>query len=229
MLEVASGGWDGGRQQPPHLLELYTRTESSRSATANLLVCGCQAKARTVQPVLRGRTGQGERWQRPHSPAATTPQRLEANKGSSQKVTAEINPTLPFRRSAGSLSLLNSRFWQLFAGPAKELVNEQAAAVVWGNFPCPGYIRCCFYMRTAPGARSASCQSTQTEQRRTFPQPPLTGSTENRADPLLQAGPCLPRGQRAHSSGLTSRPPGRRQRSCLRWSASGRGADGEKS
>lgn len=44
----------------PHLLELYTRMESSRSATANLLVWGCQAKARTVQPALRGQTGSGD-------------------------------------------------------------------------------------------------------------------------------------------------------------------------
>lgn len=59
MLEAVLGGWARGRQQPPHLLELYTRTESSRSATANLLVCGCQAKARTVQPALRGQMGSG--------------------------------------------------------------------------------------------------------------------------------------------------------------------------
>lgn len=57
----------------PHLLELYTRMESSRSATANLLVWGCQAKARTVQPALRGRgrgavTPRGHQRQLPKSP-----------------------------------------------------------------------------------------------------------------------------------------------------------------
>ena len=40
--------------------------ESSRRATANLLVWGCQAKARMVQPALEGGTGQGEAPQLPH-------------------------------------------------------------------------------------------------------------------------------------------------------------------
>lgn len=40
--------------------------ESSRRATANLLVWGCQAKARMVQPALEEGTGQGEARQLPH-------------------------------------------------------------------------------------------------------------------------------------------------------------------
>lgn len=42
------------QEQPnaPHLFVLYTRIESSNRATANLLVWGCQAKARMEQPAL---------------------------------------------------------------------------------------------------------------------------------------------------------------------------------